>query len=264
MITIRNKTLNRIKDWTNETIHILTDFDYTITSQSSITSWHILAQSNLMPASYVEERQKLYEFYRPLELDETLSLEEKNQYMSDWWEKHMNLLIKYKVTEDIINEAVKNPKIFKFRPGAKKFLKLCEKKKIPVIIISAGIGNFIEQFLINNNCNYDNIYIVSNFLEFKNNVVTGMKETIIHSLNKNEAALSNEIKEVIKNRQNIILLGDNTQDVKMARDESRENALKIGFLDEKVEENKPYYEKYFDIICTDSSYNELLNILPIK
>lgn len=264
MITINDKTLSRIKNWNKDSIHILTDFDYTITSQSSITSWEVLARSNLLPPQYMDERQKLYEFYRPLEIDETLPLEKRHQYMADWWTKHIALLIKYKVTEDIINEAVKNPKIMKFRPGAKKFLKICKEQNIPVIIISAGIGNFIEQFLINNNCNYDNIHIVSNFLEFENNIVTGMTKPIIHSLNKNEAALSNEISKIIAQRKNIILLGDNTQDIKMASPSARKNALKIGFLDEKIEENKKYYETTFDIVCTKSSYNELIELLPIK
>ena len=36
-------------------------------------------------------------------------------------------------------------------------------RNIPVIIISAGIGNFIEKFLIDNNCYFDNIYLISNY-----------------------------------------------------------------------------------------------------
>ena len=151
-----------------------------------------------------------------------------------------------------------------FRDGAREFLKNMKDRNIPVIIISAGIGNFIEQFLIKNNCNFDNIYIVSNFLKFENGIATGVSDNVIHSLNKNEVSLPNNIKEIIENRKNIILLGDSTSDIRMAREEARNQALKIGFLEEKVEENKTYYQEQFDVVCTgNTTYNELFQKLPI-
>ena len=77
-------------------------------------------------------------------------------------------------------------------------------------------------------------------------------------MNKNEVSLPDEIKELIKNRSNVILLGDSISDIRMAKEEARENALKVGFLEEKVEENRPYFEKEFDVVCTDNTgYNEL-------
>ena len=50
----------------------------------------------------------------------------------------------------------------------------------------------------------------------------------------------------------------------MAKEEARVNALKIGFLEEKVEENKTYFESQFDVVCTDNTnYNELSEKLHI-
>jgi len=57
MITIKEGTLERIKDWTDETIYILTDFDRTITIGNSESSWSILSKSSEVPKEYVEERQ---------------------------------------------------------------------------------------------------------------------------------------------------------------------------------------------------------------
>jgi 5'-nucleotidase len=82
--------------------------------------------------------------------------------MTEWWNKHINLFIKYKLSEDVVNQAAKNLRVITFRRGSKEFLEEMYKRNIPVIIISAGIGNFIEQFLIKNGCNFNNIYIVSN------------------------------------------------------------------------------------------------------
>lgn len=260
MITMKTNTLERIDNWKDETIHVLTDFDRTITLGNSDSSWSILSKSNLVPKEYVEERQKLYNYYRPIEIDESLDYDTKNKLMSEWWNKHINLLIKYKLSETVINEAARNLRVMAFREGAKEFLENMKERNIPVIIISAGIGNFIKQFLIKNNCNFDNIYIVSNFIKFENGIAAGITENsnIIHSLNKNEVSISKSIKELINNRPNIILLGDGISDIRMAKDEDKANALKIGFLEEKIEENKKYFEEQFDVVCTDNTtYTEL-------
>jgi len=264
MIIIKNGTLERINNWNDSSIHILTDFDRTITVGNSESSWSILSKSNMVPKEYVEERQKLFNYYRPFEINETLDYDTKSKLMTEWWNKHIELFIKYKLSEHVINAAAKNLRVMSFREGAREFLENMRDRNIPVIIISAGIGNFIEQFLIKNNCNFDNIYIVSNFLKFENGIAIGVSDNIIHSLNKNEVALPAEIKKIIENRKNIILLGDSISDINMARKDIRKDALKIGFLDEKVDENKPYYIEQFDVVCTNNTgYNELSQKLRI-
>ena len=87
---------------------------------------------------------------------------------------------------------------------------------------------------------------------------------LINSLNKNEVSLPPDIKDIIKDRPNIILLGDSISDIKMAKEEDRKSALKIGFLEEKVEENKTYFENSFDVVCTDNTtYTELFDKVKI-
>ena len=71
--------------------------------------------------------------------------------MTEWWKKHIGLFIKYKLSEEVINDAAVNLRVMSFSKGAKELLKNLKDRNIPVIIISAGIGNFIEQFLIKNN-----------------------------------------------------------------------------------------------------------------
>ena len=264
MIIIKNGTLERIKDWKDDSIYVLTDFDRTITMGNSDSSWSILSKSNMVPKEYVEERQKFFNYYRPFEIDETLDYETKSKLMIEWWNKHIGLFVKYQLSEEVINTAARNLRVMSFRDDAREFLENMRDRNIPVIIISAGIGNFIEQFLIKNDCNFDNIYIVSNFLKFENGIATGVSDNVIHSLNKNEVSLPDEIKKLIANRKNIILLGDSIADIRMARDDARREALKIGFLEEKVDENKSYYSEQFDVVCTDNTgYNELFKKLCI-
>ena len=259
MIYIKNGVLERIGGWNDDSIYVLTDFDRTITVGNSDSSWSILSKSNMVPKEYVNERQEFYNRYRPYEIDETLDFDTKNRLMTEWWHKHIGLFIKYQMSEEVINSAARNLRVMSFRDGAREFLENMRDRNIPVIIISAGIGNFIKQFLIKNNCDFDNIFIVSNFIKFENGIAVGVNDNVIHSLNKNEVSLPDDIKELIKDRPNAILLGDSISDIRMAKEEARDNALKIGFLEEKVEENMPYYRDAFDIVCTDNtSYKELV------
>lgn len=258
MITIKNGTLEKIKDWTDQSIHVVTDFDRTITLGSSDSSWGILSKSNLVPKEYVSERQALFDYYRPIEVDETLDYETKNRLMSEWWNKHINLLIKYQLSEEVIVSAARNLRVMSFRKGAKELLSHLHQKGIPVMIISAGIGNFIKQYLIQNNCDFDNIYILSNFIQFENGIAVGVSDNVIHSCNKNEVSFPNDMKQLIAHRPNIILLGDSISDIRMVQEENRESALKIGFLEEKVDQNMAIFKDKFDIVCTDNtSFEEL-------
>ena len=93
----------------------------------------------------------------------------------------------------------------------------------------------------------------------------GIKDEVINSMNKNLVSLPDEIKNKIKNRNNIILLGDSLNDLKMIDEDKRVDALKIGFLEDNVEENKKYFINEFDIVCTDNAtfdeLNKKINIL---
>ena len=260
MIIIKNNTLERISSWTKDSIYVLADFDFTLTSKNSTSTWGILEKSTFLHNKYKEERNQLFKQYRPIEYDESIPNDEKRKHMHDWWEKALNLFIKYKVTKKIIEKESSNPNVMSFRQGAKEFLEKLHQNNIPIIIISAGVGNFIEAFLQKNNCYYDNIHIISNFLDFKDGLATGIKSHLIHSHNKNEVSLSSEVKEYISNRKNIILLGDNIGDTYMTSDK---DALKIGFLEENIDTNQKYYEQVFDLVCINSDFDEVLKTISI-
>ncbi len=264
MIYFQQSVLKKIEKWDYNSIYVLADFDRTLTAGHCDSTWGLLSNSGLTSKEYTLDRKKLFEYYRPIELNEELDFKTKNELMIDWWHEHISLLIKYKLDESVINKVSNNSKLLIFRDGAKQFLENMKSKGVPVIIISAGIGNFIKQFLINNNCDFDNIFIFSNFIEFKDGIVSGIQGQIIHSMNKNQIEFSTEIKEHLKNRPNIVLFGDSISDIRMAKEKDIEGALKIGFLDQKIEENRDHFERNFDIVCTDNtSFDELTSKLLI-
>ncbi len=252
-----------IKDLSN--IYVVADFDRTITNDSSETSWSILADSPYVPKEYIEDRKKLYSFYRPIELDENMEINLKTFLMKKWFLEHIELFIKYKISEDIFNNAAKDSKIMEFRPGAKEFIAFLHKNNIPLIIISAGIGNFIETFLEANDCYFDNVHVISNKIIFKDNIASGVEENIIHSLNKNEISLPKNIQEKLKDRNQVILLGDQISDLKMVDKSKHDKVYAICFSTSEGKDNIEKIKSKFDIVCEfgDDYYN-LKNILFCK
>ena len=260
MITIKNGILDKIKNWTDDSIHVLTDFDRTITVGNSESSWSILAKSNLVPKEYVLERQKLFDYYRPFEIDENLDPAYKNTLMIEWWNKHIDLFVEYKLSESVINEAANNLRVMEFRKGAKEFLKKMYDRKVPIIIISAGIGNFIEQFLIKNGCNFDNIFIVSNFIKFKDGLAVGVSDNVIHSLNKNEVYLSDRLVKNILGRKKAILFGDNIADIDMLENFDYKESITVCFVNNSSLKYQVAF-KVYNIICNDGlAFNRCLEL----
>lgn len=245
-----------------ENVYVVADFDRTITQGNSKTSWSILASSSLVPKSYVEDRQKLYDYYRPIEVDSSIDYEVKSNLMKEWFQRHIELFIKYQINESIFEDAAKNLRIMSFRPGAKEFIDFLHENNIPLIIISAGIGNFVESFFKFNNCYYDNIFISSNKIIFKNSIAVGVEENIIHSLNKNEVSLPENIKKQVKSRENVILFGDQISDLRMVDKTKHKNVFTVGFIANDDVEYIEDMNENFDIVCnSNDSYSDIRRII---
>lgn len=258
MMIINEDKLKQLNETSIDDIYILTDFDGTITKSNSDSSWASIFKNPKVSKKFVNTCIKIFNHYHKYEIDENISLEEKISIMNEWYQKNIQTLKDFAITEEIINYATSEC-MMTFRDGAKDFLKSMYDKKIPIIIISAGVGNIIEQFLIRNNCYYSNILICSNFLEYENGVVCGVKDNnLINPLNKNEIYLPKTISEKINNKNNLLLLGDSISDINMATNSSKKTVFKIGFLDENIEKRLSSFKENYDFVCINStSYNEL-------
>ena len=264
MVYINNKEkLNKIK-LNKDNFYVVADFDRTITEGLSISTWGVMASAENMDSTYSEKRMALYNYYRPIEINNTISEEEKALEMSNWWNAHIKLFYEYKLKEEILKNALLKCKL-KYRDGAKEFLKKMNRYNIPVIIISAGIGNVIEEFLKLENDYYPNIKIISNFIEFENGIIKSLKGESIHALNKNIVNLDENSKKLINNKDYILLMGDAIADLKMINQSDIERAITVGFLEEKIDENLEYFNKEFDIVISNNgSFNDLEKNLNIN
>ena len=121
-----------------ENFFVVIDFDKTITSADSEDSWD--ASGKTLGDDFKEKMNSLYKYYAPIEVDYTLKKEKKEKLMEEWYTKCMNLYFEYKLTKEQLLQSVRNSNVI-FREGAEEFICNLNKYNIPIIIVSAGIGN---------------------------------------------------------------------------------------------------------------------------
>lgn len=264
------KSKKSISETGAEKIHIRTDFDRTLTKAfvngKSIPSLiSVLRDGNYLTPDYAEKANELYTKYHPIEIDPKITLEEKKKAMYEWWTAHFDLLIKSGLNKKDLEKVVESGKV-KFREGFSEFIDFLQKHKIPLVIMSSsGLGgDAISMYLEKEGRHYDNIHIISNLYEWdRDGNAIAVKEPIIHIMNKDEAVLQNfPVFNVIKDRKNVLLLGDSLDDTGMVNGFEYDNLIKIGFLNENIEENIENYRRNFDvIILNDSSMNYVNKLL---
>ncbi len=252
------KLKTQIKKDGYQNLHILSDFDRTLTygningiKTPSIIS--LLRDGNHLTKDYADKANALFEKYHQIEIDPKISLIKKKEKMQEWWQKHNKLLIDSGLEKKDLQDIVEK-NYFKFRKGVLDFLDFLYKNNIPLIIISAsGCGEVIKLFFQKNNRDYSNIfYITNHFYWDKNGKAVSVKDPIIHSMNKDETILEKipKVYNIIKNRKNVILLGDNIEDIEMITGFNYEKLLKIGFLNFDCNKTKEKYKKNFDVVLS--------------
>ena len=74
-----------------------------------------------------------------------------------------------------------------------------------------------------------------------------------------------ELKENIKDKKYIVLLGDIPDDVTMVSKEKLNHTITIGFLEENIESNLEKYNKTFDIVlANNASFKDVLKLIDFN
>jgi len=251
--------------------HVLSDFDRTLTKAfaqdgSEVPSLiSILRDEGYLTPDYPEKAKALFNYYHAMEIDSKISKDDKKNKMEEWWRKHSELLIASHLNKSDVERAVLSQRL-QFRDGVKEFLEFLQVREIPLIIMSSGgLGKeAISLYLKNQNCLFENIFIVSNeFIWDKNGFAVAVEQPIIHSLSKEETTLKDlPFFPKVEPRKNVLLLGDSIDDVDMVVGFDYENLIKIGFLNKPIPENQIAYQKKYDIlILNDGSFNKVNELL---
>ena len=260
MLYINEEKLSHIS-LSKDNFAILMDFDRTITSKDSLGSWSVLENPKFMNENFRLESKKLVDIYYPYELDYSISNDVKAKYLNEWYYKNMDLLYEYNLTKSILLNCI-NDCNTKFHDGCKEFLYYMYKLNIPIIIISAGIGNVIIELLKKYDCLYSNINVFSNFIQFENDKMLHFSGNMIHTSNKSMSVLPLDLKTKILSKDYVLVFGDLIEDLDMAKSIDFNKVLSFGFLEYSIKENLNFYRQAFDVVLTDgSSFFEVQKIL---
>lgn len=263
-----NKKIEDFKKDGAEGFHVISDFDRTLTpAKIKGKKFHsciaILREQGYLTKDYAQQAFDLFDKYHPIEISNKISQEEKNKKMVEWWSTHLNLMIRCGMNKEVIDDIIKK-KLVVFREGTLEFLEILYKNKIPLLIFSAGLGDIIEESLSSEGRLYKNIHVISNFFKFdKNGMISDYRHNIVHTFNKSEIQLKNfpYSKNIIK-RNNVILIGDSLGDLGMSKGIYHNNIIRIGFLNENIENLFDDYSKNFDVlILNDGSMNYVNNLI---
>jgi len=259
----------RFKEGGLNSIHVLADFDKTLTKAfmgkegfRSVIS--LLRDGKHLTPDYADRAHALFDEYHPDEIDLSKPFEYRKQRMQEWWNKHFALLIECGLEKKDLEDIVSSGKI-QFRDGVRDFLRNLNQNGIPLLIISSnGVGNTTPMILEKEGMMSENIHIITNIFEWdENGKAVSVQEPTIHVLNKSEVAVKEyPVFDQIKDRKNVVLLGDGVDDNGMVEGFDFDEIIRIGFLNEKIDENRQKYLENFDIVITgdgDMGYvNELM------
>ncbi|MFC1728228.1 hypothetical protein ACFLZ7_02040 [Nanoarchaeota archaeon] len=263
-----NKKIDRFKKDGIASFHIVADFDRTLTKglvegQKAHTGIAQIREGGYLTPDYPKRAFALFDKYRPFEISNKIHPDIRAQKMVEWWSTHLDLLVECGMNKDVVMDIVNKNKII-LREGISEFLDLLNKHKIPLLIFSAGIGDIIEEHLRAEGKLYENIHIISNTFKYnKEGKVIGYNSNIIHILNKNEGHIKNTpYYEQIADRKNVILLGDNIGDLGMIEGLEHKEVIKVGFVNEDIENNIRLYSRKFDLlVLNDGSMNPVTELI---
>lgn len=248
-------------------LHVVSDFDRTLTKcffngKKIPSAIALIREGGYLTKNYSKQAFALFDKYHPIEVDDSLDYNFKFKKMQEWWETHEKLLIKSGMHQKIIDDILeKYPKMF--REGTIQFLDFLHSHNIPLLIFSSEIGNLIEGYLRKENKLTSNIHILSNTFNFNSEgYAIGYKHEIIHVMNKSETKIKDKkYRELISQKNNVILLGDSLGDLGMVNDLDTNLIIKIGFLNEDIENKLDLYKSKFDVVITNDGSMNYVNKL---
>ncbi|KAM6913678.1 cytosolic 5'-nucleotidase 3-like [Lycodopsis pacificus] len=254
----------------SNTVQVISDFDMTLTKfayngKRCPTCHNILDNSKLISNDCKEQLKELLNTYYPIEIDSSQSIADKLPLMVEWWTKAHELLVQQKIKKDLLAIAVRESDAM-LRDGYQLLFDHLYKHSIPLLIFSAGIGDILEEVIRQAGVFHPNVKVISNYMDFgESGVLRAFKGELIHVYNKREGALLNTGHfQELRTRPNVLLLGDSLGDLTMADGvQDMENVLKIGFLNDKVDERKQSYLDSYDIVLVKDETLEVPNAIML-
>lgn len=233
--------------------YVLCDFDRTISTYNSSTSWDVFKTSEFVSREYKDDSNRLFEKYRPIELDARLDINIKKEYMRKWALEQTKLFIKHGVDINLYHKIIRETASIVLRKDFPIFARDMYSLNIHIYIVSGGLFDPILYTLKRNNCLFPNIDIITNRINEINGKIIGLEEPVLHCLNKNTISLP------ISSDSLGLLFGDLPSDKLLG---TNLETINCGFVNDA---DICRYNKEFDICLTgESSFNQVSKLLIKK
>lgn len=270
-----NQKMSRFVKGGSKKLTVVSDFDFTMSrfriGDARAASCHRLIEgSGFLPEHIVHQADALFNYYYPLEISTAITHEEKVKHMTQWATRAAELMVESGLKKSeiklAVSEALKS-KSFGLRDEVPSFFRTLTSKEVPVLLFSAGIGDIIEETLVQVLGEVpSDVHVVSNHMKFKGEKLVGWTEPVFHVFNKRAtAALHSPFfkKYDLEHRNNVLLIGDSMGDIAMSEglNCSEESVIRVGFLNDKVERLPDYLAVYDVVILGDPSFGVVNSIV---
>ncbi|KAI9245748.1 pyrimidine 5'-nucleotidase-domain-containing protein [Sporodiniella umbellata] len=269
-----SQKLSKILKDGRDQVHFISDFDMTMSIhwvrnkktdafERNVSSHGLPAKYEKLNGEFKTETARIYNTFYPIEINQSMTHEEKVPYMVQWWTEAHALLVQQKLTKEDLSKMTEQHPV-ELRKGVDRVIHSCHKQTIPFLVFSAGIGDIIENVLRKAELYYqDTMHIVSNGMVFKDNVCVDFKAPLIHVFNKSEFQLeTSPYYAQIQHRANVILMGDSLGDLQMSQGVAHSACLTIGFLNHDIATLGSKYTDAFDIVIVgDANMDPVYEIL---
>ncbi len=226
---------------------VVSDWDRTLTRStgedgSDQSTFSVIANSRHLGPAFSRRYRELFDRYRSIERATDLPERAKSPHLRRWWSLQFELMLKHKFGTQTIQRIIRENRPH-LRDGARLFFDTLHDRRIPLVILSAGIREIIEARLAAVGISTANVFIIANTLVFNPaGDAVAYKTPLIHSLNKH--TLNVATVPGFAGRHNLLLLGDTLDDIKMAAGINHTRLLSFAFPadDDHIEQYRSTYD----------------------
>jgi len=236
---------------------VITDFDATVTAGHSEQCHDLVAASQMLPKAFRDEFAPLLDWTTNADIDGV-----------DWWHKAHEIIIKHGVpTRPIIPRMVRQASM-PARPGAFDLLTKLADMNVPVLIVSAGLSDVIEEYLRQHNMLTENVTVCSNRLNYGADSVpqsVSPSQPITSFTKASAYSMAGAFFRHHMQRRYIICLGDSVTDIDAAQEVPYDEILSVGFMNSRPATAMTKYADTFDavVLGNDGSLAPLAELVNL-
>ena len=289
-------TFNSTDNGLNDKIAVISDFDFTLNNKFDYETGVRYESSygcfdkgvfGCDQEEFTKLRLETRAKYIIYEEDNSYPLELRKQKLYEWNELALKNMTHENFTRDHVKLMIENNRDkIHFKKNVKTFYEKLIKLNIPIILVSGGVKEVIEEMLklldiegLDEYFKRKRIFIIANEFIFdeKTKKCVGVNKNIVYGYNKPEY-VKNLVDTNFPNIENILVLGDLVTDyesISLLKLNKDKNVIGIGFLyftpaevkkgiDVSNNETIKSYQTVFDIILLlDEGYDYPLKLLDI-